>query len=114
MSACIFCRIANREAPADVVFEDGDMLAFRDIDPKAPVHILLIPKKHIESLETADGADQALLGKMVMAARELARKEGVSPDGYRLVLNTNRGAGQSVWHLHLHLLGGRHLAWPPG
>ena len=114
MSACIFCRIANHETPSGVVFEDEDILAFRDIDPKAPVHILLIPKKHIESLETADAADQVLFGKLVMAARDLARKEGVAPDGYRLVLNTNRGAGQSVWHLHFHLLGGRLLGWPPG
>jgi histidine triad (HIT) family protein len=114
VSDCIFCRIARHEAPADVVFEDGDLLAFRDIDPKAPVHILLIPKKHIESLETVGAEDQALFGKMVVAARDLARKEGVAPDGYRLVINTNRGAGQSVWHLHLHLMGGRPLGWPPG
>jgi len=114
MSVCIFCRIANHETPSGVVFEDEDILAFRDIDPKAPVHILLIPKKHIESLETADAADQVLFGKLVMTARDLARKEGVAPDGYRLVLNTNRGAGQSVWHLHFHLLGGRLLGWPPG
>ena len=114
MSDCIFCRIARREAPAAVIFEDEDVLAFRDAHPQAPVHILVIPKKHIESLEAALEEDQAILGKLILTARALARQEQIAPKGYRLVLNTNRWAGQSVWHIHLHLLGGRLLGWPPG
>jgi histidine triad (HIT) family protein len=114
MSDCIFCRIAKHEAPADIVFEDDEVVAFRDLHPQAPVHLLVIPKKHIESLETAGEEDRAILGTLALTAQALARKEGIAEKGYRLVLNTNRWAGQSVWHIHLHLLGGRPLAWPPG
>jgi len=114
MPDCIFCRIARREAPADIVFEDDEVVAFRDVRPQAPVHLLIIPKAHLESLDKAGERDQALLGRMTLAAQELARQEGIAEKGYRLVLNTNRWAGQSVWHIHLHLLGGRPLAWPPG
>jgi histidine triad (HIT) family protein len=114
MSDCIFCRIVQREAAASVVFEDAEVLAFRDVRPQAPVHILIIPKIHIESLETAAEGDQAILGRLIRTARNLARQEGIAEKGYRLVLNTNRWAGQSVWHIHVHLLGGRLLGWPPG
>ena len=109
---CLFCQIAAGEIRANIVDETPGCLAFRDVHPEAPVHILVIPKKHIHSLAESD--DPALLGEMLDFVRRLAIKEGVAESGYRTVLNTNADGGQSVFHLHAHLLGGRKLAWPPG
>ena len=109
---CLFCRIARKEIPANIVWEDATALAFRDIDPKAPTHVLVIPKRHIASLN--DASDPAVLGHLLVAAREIAAEEGIAESGYRVVLNTGRDAGQTVFHLHAHVLGGRHMAWPPG
>jgi histidine triad (HIT) family protein len=109
---CIFCRIVRGEIPAQMLANTADCLAFRDLDPKAPVHILIIPKKHVASLD--DVADSDIAGKMTMLAVALARQEGISASGYRTVINTGADGGQSVFHLHLHLLGGRPMTWPPG
>ena len=111
---CLFCRIAKKEIPSDIVFENEDLLAFRDINPQAPAHILVIPRKHIPTTNDLGAEDVELMGKLILAARDLAEKEGVAEDGYRLVINCNRGAGQAVFHIHLHLLGGRGFSWPPG
>jgi histidine triad (HIT) family protein len=111
---CIFCKIASKEIPSDSVYEDGDFLAFRDINPTAPTHILIIPRKHIATINDLEAADAQLAGRMIVLARDLAAREGLSEKGYRLVFNCQEGAGQSVWHIHLHLLGGRAMQWPPG
>ena len=111
---CLFCRIVQREIPATIVFEDDRVLAFNDIDPKAPTHVLLIPKRHIESLNDLQPDDDQLVGELTRRAAAIAKERGVSAGGFRTVFNTNRDAGQSVFHIHLHLLGGRRLAWPPG
>ena len=113
----IFTQIINREIPADIVYEDETCLAFRDINPQAPVHVLLIPKKRIVSMATVGTVgteDQAVLGHLMVKASEIAGALGLSESGYRLVVNTNEDAGQSVFHLHIHILGGRKLTWPPG
>ena len=110
----IFGKIIEREIPADIVYEDDLCLAFRDINPVAPAHILIIPKKVIPSLAKAEGKDHAILGHLLVKASEIARTEGLEADGYRLVINNGEGAGQTVSHLHLHLLGGRPFSWPPG
>ena len=110
----IFTQIINREIPADIVYEDETCLAFRDINPQAPVHVLLIPKKQIVSMATLETEDQAVLGHLMMKASEIASDLGLGENGYRLVVNTNEDAGQSVFHLHIHILGGRKLTWPPG
>lgn len=109
---CLFCRIAARELPATIVDESPRCIAFRDVNPAAPTHILIIPKEHIASL--AESADPSLLGEMLDLVRRQAEREGVSGSGYRTVINTNADGGQSVGHLHAHLLGGRKLTWPPG
>ena len=109
---CLFCRIVRQEIPATIMWEDEQALAFRDIDPKAPVHILVIPKRHFASLN--DAADAMQLGHMLLAAREIAEGEGIAQSGYRVVINTGADAGQSVAHLHVHLMGGRSMKWPPG
>jgi len=109
----IFSKVIRREIPADIVYEDELCLAFRDINPQAPTHVLLIPKKEIDSLSSANGADQALLGHLMLAAAKVARQLGVG-DAFRLVVNNGAEAGQSVFHLHLHILAGRKLRWPPG
>lgn len=114
MEECIFCKIANHEIPSDIVYEDDKFVAFRDINPQAPVHILIIPRKHIPTVNDLKPEDADLIGKMVLLAKELAAKEGISERGYRLVLNCNREGGQMVFHIHLHLLGGRAMGWPPG
>ena len=111
---CIFCKIAAGELPAAKVYEDGGVVAFRDIHPQAPVHVLLIPREHIASLAEAAEADEARLGQLLLAAARVARQEGLTEGGYRTIINTGAGAGQSVFHIHLHVLGGRPLAWPPG
>ncbi|MCM2281048.1 MAG: histidine triad nucleotide-binding protein [Bdellovibrionaceae bacterium] len=110
----IFTKIINKEIPATIVYEDEHCLAFRDIHPQAPVHVLLIPKKAIPTLNDVSPADQLLLGHMLLVAPRIASQEGIAADGYRLVFNTNRDAGQTVAHIHLHILGGRALGWPPG
>jgi histidine triad (HIT) family protein len=111
---CVFCRIVAGEIPATVVRDDADTVAFRDLDPKAPVHVLIIPKRHIGSMNDAGPADGEVLGALLLAAREVAAAEGIAESGYRLVINTGEAAGQSVGHVHLHVLGGRALRWPPG
>jgi histidine triad (HIT) family protein len=111
---CLFCRIIAGEIPADIVHKDDRSLAFRDINPQAPTHILVIPREHIESLDEAGQRDEATLGHLLRVAARLANQEGLSESGYRTVVNTGAGAGQSVFHLHLHVLGGRQLNWPPG
>ncbi len=113
-SDCLFCKIAAGEIPADVVMEGDDWVAFRDISPQAPTHILIITREHIATLNDV-GADKAeLLGRLFLAAAEIAAEEGIADDGYRTVLNCNAGAGQSVFHIHAHVLGGRAMGWPPG
>lgn len=111
---CLFCRIVSGDQDADVVAEDDDWLAFRDINPQAPTHVLVIPKRHVGSVDELDDADRDLAGELLLAARRIAREEGVADEGYRLVTNTGRRAGQSVFHLHVHVLGGRSMKWPPG
>jgi len=111
---CIFCRIAAGEIPAKIVRQDEDTVAFRDLNPQAPTHVLVIPRRHIPSVNVLDAADASLMGRLFLAAREIARDEGVAASGYRMVVNAGPNAGQSVDHIHLHLLGGRGLAWPPG
>ncbi|MEJ2314611.1 MAG: histidine triad nucleotide-binding protein [Nitrospirota bacterium] len=111
---CLFCKIAEGRIPAKVVYEDDRVVAFEDIDPQAPVHTLVIPRKHIATtLEVGDG-DKELVGHLMAVANRLAREKGIAESGFRLVLNTNADGGQAVYHLHLHLLGGRRMAWPPG
>ena len=110
----IFTKIINREIPAAIVYEDEHCLAFKDIKPEAPVHILVIPKREIRSMAELKESDAALMGHLMVAASKIAREQKIEKDGYRLVVNTNAGAGQTVWHIHLHLLGGRKLSWPPG
>ncbi|MEJ2086583.1 MAG: histidine triad nucleotide-binding protein [Acidobacteriota bacterium] len=114
MSDCIFCKIASGEIPSDRVYEDDRLVAFRDLNPQAPTHILVIPKKHLSTLLDAELEDVDLLGRLQIAAVEIARGEGLDEDGFRLVTNCLEGAGQSVFHIHVHLLGGRPLRWPPG
>jgi histidine triad (HIT) family protein len=111
-SDCIFCKIVAGEIPATLVKRTDRLVAFRDVSPQAPVHVLVIPTEHVASL--AEVQDGRLLGEMLMFARDIARDEQIATDGYRVVLNTNRDGGQTVFHLHLHLLGGRRLTWPPG
>jgi histidine triad (HIT) family protein len=114
MDGCIFCRIAAKEIPASVVYEDDEMLAFDDINPKAPVHVLLIPKEHFASLNELPEGREALLGRILAKARDVAEAKGVGKSGYRVVLNTARDSGQDVFHIHVHVLGGRKMTWPPG
>lgn len=111
---CLFCKIAQSAIPASVVFEDDEIMAFRDLNPQAPKHLLIIPKQHIATLNDAGDENQALLGKMILGAKKIAQAEGISDTGYRLVFNINPDGGQTVFHIHLHLLGGRHMTWPPG
>lgn len=110
----LFKQIIDREIPADIVYEDDLCLAFRDINPQAPVHVLLIPKKEIVSMATVGEEDGKIMGHLMVKASEIASDLGLSENGYRLVVNTNEDAGQSVFHLHIHILGGRKLTWPPG
>lgn len=111
---CLFCKILDGDIPADVVYETESLLAFRDINPQAPTHVLVIPRRHIATINDLVADDRELVGDLYLAAREIALAEGIADDGYRAVMNCNAGAGQSVFHIHLHLLGGRGLQWPPG
>jgi histidine triad (HIT) family protein len=114
MSDCLFCKIIAGEIPGNIVHQDETMIAFRDINPQAPLHVLIVPRKHIPTLNDLSVEDDALVGSMFRRAAALAREHGYERSGYRTVFNTNRGAGQSVFHIHLHLLAGRGLGWPPG
>ena len=109
---CLFCRIIQKEIPSTIVAENGPCIAFRDVNPQAPTHILVIPRQHVASLNELK--DPALIGQMFQLAAQLAKSEGLSERGYRTVINTNADAGQTVFHIHLHLLGGRRMTWPPG
>lgn len=111
---CIFCKIAAGQIPSDRVFEDDVCLAFNDITPQAPTHILLIPREHVDSLDKAAGVQQEMLGHLLLTAAAIARDKGFADDGYRVVVNTNADGGQTVFHLHVHLLAGRPFAFPPG
>ena len=110
----IFSKIINKEIPAEIVYEDDELLAFNDINPKAPVHILIIPKKEIKTLNDIQIEDKDILGKMILLAKDLAKKHKIDESGYRTVFNCNDDGGQTVFHIHLHLIGGRSLSWPPG
>lgn len=112
--ACLFCRIAAGELPADIVYQDETVLAFRDIAPQAPHHILVIPRRHVATLNEFDDGDAVLAGRLLLTARRLAGELGFADDGYRLVSNCNTDGGQTVFHVHVHLLAGRPLRWPPG
>ena len=114
MSPCLFCDIAAGRPGAELIHEDERVVAFRDIAPQAPVHLLVIPREHITSLAQAEEEDEGLLGHMLLVGARLAREHGVAEQGFRSVINTNRAAGQTVFHLHLHILGGRSMKWPPG
>jgi len=114
MGDTIFGKIIRRDIPADIVYEDDDVLAFRDLNAQAPVHVLFVPKKPIASLDAATAADAELLGKLLLAAAAYARSEGLAEQGYRTVINCNEHGGQTVFHLHVHLLAGRQMHWPPG
>lgn len=112
MEDCLFCKIIKKELPADIIYEDNDFLSFRDISPKAPIHLLIIPKKHIPSVNDLGQEDKELMGKLFLVASEIARKQEVFNKGYRLIINVGKDAGQAVAHLHLHLLAGKTLSWP--
>jgi histidine triad (HIT) family protein len=114
MGDCLFCKIIERKIPSTIVYEDDRVLAFNDIDPQAPTHVLIVPKRHIPTLNDIAVEDEQIIGELVRRAATLAKERGFSDTGYRTLFNTNRGAGQSVFHIHLHLLGGRPLGWPPG
>lgn len=114
MSDCIFCKIVRKEIPARIVYEDEEFLAFDDIRPQAPVHTLIIPRKHLASLKEAGPHEAGLLGRILIRAAEIARLKGIDHSGYRVVVNTGPDSGQEVFHIHFHLLGGRRLGWPPG
>ncbi|NWG12742.1 MAG: histidine triad nucleotide-binding protein [Acidobacteria bacterium] len=111
---CVFCRIAAHQAPAKILYEDDQCVAFEDIRPRAPVHALVIPKKHIAALDAGLETDEALLGHLLVVSARVAREKGIDRSGFRTVINTNAGAGQTVFHLHLHVMGGRIMHWPPG
>ena len=111
---CIFCKIASGEIPSTRVFEDDVCVAFNDLEPQAPIHILVIPRQHIDSLDKADASDEALLGHLLISAAKIAREQGFADRGYRVVANTNADGGQTVFHLHVHLLAGRQFVFPPG
>src|SRR5512141_2476868 len=112
--ACIFCQIVNNQTTANILYRDQQVTAFRDVHPAGPTHLLIVPNKHIESLNEIQDEEEALIGYMFSVARKLAAKEGVYKSGYRIVINTQADGGQTIYHLHLHLIGGRRMHWPPG
>lgn len=111
---CLFCKIAKKEIKSDIVYEDDEIVAFKDINPKAPVHLLFIPRRHVSSMNEITEGDAHILGKIFMRIKEIAREQGIEKNGYRTVINCNKDAGQEVFHIHVHLLGGRKFNWPPG
>ena len=111
---CLFCKMVSGQIKPNTVYEDSDVLAFKDINPQAPVHVLVIPKKHIATLNDLDTGHTELMGKLIKTAVQIAKESGIAESGYRTVMNCNADAGQSVFHIHLHLLGGRSMRWPPG
>jgi histidine triad (HIT) family protein len=114
MTDCLFCKIIARQIPGSIVYEDDRVLAFNDIRPQAPTHVLVVPKRHVDSLNDLQPGDDQIVGELVRRAAAIAKERGISTGGFRTVFNTNRDAGQTVFHIHLHLLGGRGMAWPPG
>jgi histidine triad (HIT) family protein len=114
MNDCLFCRISAKKIPADIIYEDSEAVAFNDINPKAPVHVLIVPKKHISTSLDITDEDNVLVGHLFRLAGQIAKEKGIAERGFRLVMNTNTDAGQTVFHIHLHLLGGRQMHWPPG
>lgn len=114
MQSCLFCKIINRELPAEIAYEDDQVLAFHDIQPQAPTHILIIPKRHISTLNELSPEDASLVGRLQVTAAHLAQELGFAEAGYRVVMNCNEDGGQTVGHIHMHLLAGRSLTWPPG
>ncbi len=114
MSDCLFCKIRDGVISGDIVFEDDDVLAFNDVNPQAPVHVLIIPKKHIATVNDLSAGDETVMGKLFAVAKTIASQRGISDDGYRLVVNCNKNAGQVIFHIHMHMLAGRNMTWPPG
>ncbi|MFK7159867.1 histidine triad nucleotide-binding protein [Marinospirillum sp. MEB164] len=114
MENCIFCQIAQHQLPAKIAYEDDQVIAFHDIHPAAPIHLLVIPKKHITTLNDLEEEDAALVGRLQITAAKLAKELGFADAGYRVVMNCNQDGGQTVWHIHMHVLAGRGLSWPPG
>ncbi len=114
MSECLFCKMITGEITPNTVYENDDVLAFRDINPQAPTHVLVIPKRHIATINDLTPTDEELVGKLYSAAAHVAGEEGIAAEGYRVVMNCNRRSGQTVFHIHLHLIGGRDMGWPPG
>jgi len=114
MNACLFCKISAKKIPAKIIYEDSEAVAFEDINPQAPVHVLIIPKKHISTTLDITEEDNPLIGHLFRVAGKIAEERGIAERGFRLIMNTNPEAGQSVYHIHLHLLGGRQMHWPPG
>ena len=111
---CLFCKILAGEIPADIVYESDEAIGFRDINPQAPTHVVIIPRQHIATINDLDSGNESVVGSLFLAAKKIAAEEGLADDGYRVVMNCNAAAGQTVFHIHLHLLGGRTLGWPPG
>ena len=111
---CLFCKILKGDVAADIIFESDDAIAFRDINPQAPTHVLIIPREHVATINELESGDATVVGKLFLAAKQIAHDEGIADEGYRVAMNCNEAAGQTVFHLHLHLLGGRQLGWPPG
>ncbi len=114
MDDCLFCKIVNKELPSNIIFENDRLMAFKDIDPQAPIHFLIIPKMHISTLNDLESGHQELIGEMFLTAKQLAKEYKIAKAGYRTVFNCNQEGGQAVYHIHLHLLGGRQMCWPPG
>ena len=114
MTDCIFCKIIAGDIPADIVYQNDHVVAFRDVNPQAPTHVLIIPKQHISTINDLQTEDAECVGQMYLAAKQIAKDEGIDESGYRAVMNCNAGAGQTVFHIHLHILGGRGMSWPPG
>ena len=114
MQSCVFCKIVAGEIPCKKVYEDDTLFAFEDVNPAAPTHILIIPKKHMETLHEIQDTDKELIGSIFVAANEIARKQGIAQEGFRIVANCGENGGQTVFHIHFHLLGGRRMEWPPG
>lgn len=111
---CIFCKVIDKTIPAKIAYEDDEVLAFHDIHPQAPVHMLVIPKKHISTINQIEPQDQLLAGKLLLTAQKLAKEQGFADAGFRVVMNCNEQGGQTVYHIHMHVLAGRHMTWPPG